>query len=732
MAVAFARVPLLNLTAGVVGGDRDGYNNLWGYYWLKTALFDLHRNPYYTDYIYYPTGTSLRFHTLNPFNGLVTMPLNVTLGYVPTLNLVFVVAPLLTALFAFLLIRDMVGDGPAAFVGAAVATYSDYHIAVFLAEGQSSYITLQFIPLYLFFLFRALHGRPDWRQGVLVGQDNRRGALYLALSVVTLVCITLTDWQYLMFVFFATLLYSLFLIFVRRPAVEKAHTFGKLAVIGGAYALIVTPVLLLPMIAEALASPWLNVSHQADLHSVDLGWLLNPGIGVHGLVILAVALIGLWSAVRAGRGSREIAMFWLLAITFFYLMSLGPSLLMNGKQTGLPLPYGALQSLPVLSSGRDPARFTLVATLGTGVLVAFGVRGLLDFSRNAGIARFRPWTSYPRLGTGVVACVILVAALSGTMPAAGRAKIDPPLWPPFYEQLAKDSRTYAILELPLFSDDGLGADHYQMYQALHNKARFSGRLARDRKLDNPNNFVKRSSLFRQLWMLDFPRSWTDLYYPPRDILSRTDYATQGLQILNYYNTRFIILYKAAISPENQARMEDVILQVLGKNSRPYYEDGVMRVYSVPGAPSAPASKPFTLDGGDGWYAVEVGKDGVPYRWVDTTPVVAKSGYVVTPTAQLYTMNLLKAPVPAVFSFTAYPYRQSRTLEVSLNGRVVTTVRLKPGDGPRRVSLDLNIPPGNNVIEFASPEPPLPVDNSRADARLLSFAVQQVSLVPRPK
>jgi hypothetical protein len=70
--------------------------------------------------------------------------------------------------------------------------------------------------------------------------------------------------------------------------------------------------------------------------------------------------------------------------------------------------------------------------------------------------------------------------------------------------------------------------------------------------------------------------------------------------------------------------------------------------------------------------------------------------------------------------------------VSLNGHVVSTVRLKRGDGPRRLSLGLDIPPGNNVIEFARPEPPLTVDNSRADARLLSFAVQQVSPVPAPK
>src|SRR2546426_8310720 len=70
LAAVFGRVALLNLNTGLVGGYVDGYENLWNYYWVKTALLDLHTNPFYTSYLYYPTGISLRFHTLNLANGL--------------------------------------------------------------------------------------------------------------------------------------------------------------------------------------------------------------------------------------------------------------------------------------------------------------------------------------------------------------------------------------------------------------------------------------------------------------------------------------------------------------------------------------------------------------------------------------------------------------------------------------------------------------------------------------
>src|SRR5690349_12056390 len=90
LAAIFARVAPLHLTTALAAGDLDGYNNLWGMCWLKYALFTLHRNPFYDNYIYYPTGVSLYFHTLNPINGLVLAPIDQFIGYVPAMNLLFV------------------------------------------------------------------------------------------------------------------------------------------------------------------------------------------------------------------------------------------------------------------------------------------------------------------------------------------------------------------------------------------------------------------------------------------------------------------------------------------------------------------------------------------------------------------------------------------------------------------------------------------------------------------
>ena len=90
LAAIYGRVAVFNLGYGVVGGDLDGYENLWNDSWIRTAIFDLHRNPlFFTDYLYYPTGISLRFHTLNPLNGIFALPLWPLFGSVASTNLKF-------------------------------------------------------------------------------------------------------------------------------------------------------------------------------------------------------------------------------------------------------------------------------------------------------------------------------------------------------------------------------------------------------------------------------------------------------------------------------------------------------------------------------------------------------------------------------------------------------------------------------------------------------------------
>src|SRR5947209_17362926 len=75
LALVYAHITLLHMTSGIAGGKYNGYENLWNDYWLRTALLNLHQNPFFSTFIDYPNGVSLRYHTLNPLGGLIALPL---------------------------------------------------------------------------------------------------------------------------------------------------------------------------------------------------------------------------------------------------------------------------------------------------------------------------------------------------------------------------------------------------------------------------------------------------------------------------------------------------------------------------------------------------------------------------------------------------------------------------------------------------------------------------------
>ena len=71
----------------VIGDGGDAWQNIWNYWWTQHALFSFH-NPYSTPLLYAPYGASLYLHSLNLFNGLVSLPLQVLFGPIAAYNFV--------------------------------------------------------------------------------------------------------------------------------------------------------------------------------------------------------------------------------------------------------------------------------------------------------------------------------------------------------------------------------------------------------------------------------------------------------------------------------------------------------------------------------------------------------------------------------------------------------------------------------------------------------------------
>ncbi|MHB1382617.1 MAG: hypothetical protein ACYCXJ_10420, partial [Thermoleophilia bacterium] len=52
------------LRSFIIGGAEDGPIGYWSIWWFKYALVDLGQNPFWTDYMFYPDGASLVFHSM--------------------------------------------------------------------------------------------------------------------------------------------------------------------------------------------------------------------------------------------------------------------------------------------------------------------------------------------------------------------------------------------------------------------------------------------------------------------------------------------------------------------------------------------------------------------------------------------------------------------------------------------------------------------------------------------
>ncbi len=372
-----------NFTTAIPGDGFDGWQNYWNLWWVKVALVERGQTPFVTDLLYHPTGVDLYFHTLNPFNGLVTLPIQLASGLIVAYNSVVLISWVLGGYGVYLLARWTVErkiedsrlstgnrsnspanaasrsrDGvpnlqspifthSAAFLAGVIFTFSPFHMAHLL--GHLQVMALQWIPFYALYLLRAL----DQQRG---GRSWLRSALMAGLF---LIFAGLCDWYFVLYLFLFTGLVILWQVAgstwraARRDSAPAPRLLRSLApLLPGATAgllfLLVLAPILLPMVRAATQFSFM-VRPSSDLYILSatvadfvipnrlhtlfrpesFTWLGNQiapvsertiAIGYVPLLLVAVAL---WR--DRSTGWRRTAL-WAAVAAFFFLMALGPRL----------------------------------------------------------------------------------------------------------------------------------------------------------------------------------------------------------------------------------------------------------------------------------------------------------------------------------------------------------------------------------------------------------------------
>jgi hypothetical protein len=353
----------------------DGLQNVWNLWWVDRAVTVLHTTPWFTTYLHYPYGVSLVGHTLNPFNGLLAIPLLRLMTLVQVHNTIVLLGFVMGGVTAFWLAYRFCGRFWPSILGGGVFTFSEYHFAH--AEGHLQLVSLEWLPVFAL----------TWHMLL-----NKPTPLASVGTAVALLLVILCDYYY----FAYSLLYAgiatgwevlrrrdaAFL--VRKPYAGPIVLFFVLTAA-------TSGILIQQLLTLNAVDPLLG-SHQADEFSTDLLAAVIPGghwrfaevsmpfwgalpgnihessvdVGISVLVLLAL-LIGRRSSFLV----RQVSV-WGAVLLVFWMLSLGPVLRISGTPAPeIPMPYRVLQKLiPALSLGGVPARMMVMVYLAAGVLAS--------------------------------------------------------------------------------------------------------------------------------------------------------------------------------------------------------------------------------------------------------------------------------------------------------------------------------------------------------------------------
>ena len=428
----------LVVTLGQASGMRgDYFNNLWNAWWVKHSLAQWH-SPFWTDYLYFPEGISLRRHTLSPLNSLSLAALTSVLDQHQGFNLLLLAHFALSAWCFSLLARAVTGSTAGGVLGGLVYSFCPFH---YFYLCQINVFSFEFLPLGLLFFLK--HARDG-------GGRNLAGVVLSALGM------ALTLEYYVVYCYLA--------VAVLVPcahgwarAVPWRTLLGRLALSGGLAAVCVAAVAF-PLLWAALTEG--NIEAQTSANVIEKN-RFNDLLGFFWIggdeecTVSWPTMLGYSTLLLILAGWRRVLGHWpwLVLGAVFLLLSLGEELAVGRAKTGIPLPYALLKKLPVLGMLRKSDRCFMLVQLVACVALAAAWASLS--------ARLGP--ASVRAGAWSACAALLMVELT----AVPFGRFSMPTSPELIA-LRADSDVKAVMELPPAPVHVMNG-RFDYFQTLHEK-----------------------------------------------------------------------------------------------------------------------------------------------------------------------------------------------------------------------------------------------------------------------
>ena len=469
----------------------DGFMNIWNIWWINTAVTQPSVNPsiWHTGMLHWPFGTTLFGQTLNPFNGLLAVPLLRVMSLVQAHNVIvlfsFVMSGITAYWLSFYLTRSFWGS----IVAGYIFTFSSYHFAHYY--GHLNLISLEWIPLFILCWY------------ILI----TRPSLMMALaSALTLWLVLLCDYYYLFYCVLAGVLIALWNMISKRDVwLYLKSEYRSPLIIFVVASLILTGPIIFPLMYLTRVDPFLD-AHNPVTFSLDLLALFIPGetwrfgqltetywsrlpIGLsEASVYIGYAVIILLVYLWIKRRDVEFASLsninlWYFIAGFFFLMALGPALQISGKVVyDALMPYTLLETiLPFLKLSGVPIRMVVMVSLSASVLSGMAI-AMLQRSAQGKVFIY------------VILVLLFVESLPAPIPST------PTTFPSYVTALSDLPNEGGVLDL------AAPTKYLQLYyQTEHHKPMVFGYVAR-----TPSSVVeKEKGLNRAINRGEYVRLWDE-------------------------------------------------------------------------------------------------------------------------------------------------------------------------------------------------------------------------------
>ena len=426
----------------------DGFQNVWNMWWMKKSLM-AGTHPYYTNLLHYPAGITLLFQTLNPFNGLISIPFQFFFKMEEVYNLVVLFSFVMSGVSMYYLADYLLDRKLPAFVAGIVFTFCPFHFAHGL--GHLQLIAMEWIPLYGLYLLKTY--REDSKLNIILT------ALFLVLN-------SLCSWYYMIYCFVFTAIFVIFYTVKCGGGIIDNGFLKRLGMVILIFCVVMSPILM-PMLYVKMTQNFTG-EHNPEIWSADLESFFVPsGISTWGrrwfggiwkdwtgntaensnYLGYIVLILSLYAVIKDRR-----CHLWAVSGLIFFIMALGPYLHIGGKQFSVPLPYLLFHRyMPFISFTGVPERFDIMLKLCMSVLVGYGIINLNEIILSAFRNQMRSRSIKTIMwGTATVKIVFngILAVLIGLEYLAVPYVTTKIEVPSFYRQMATDPKNYGVIDIP--------------------------------------------------------------------------------------------------------------------------------------------------------------------------------------------------------------------------------------------------------------------------------------------